>query len=217
MEKATTVLLAEDHNLVRAGIRVLLKNLPGIEVVAEAADGEEALRLIRLHRPDIVLMDITMPKINGLEVVRAIKNESDTKVIILSMHASEEYVWQALHAGVRGYLLKDAGIAELDLALKAVSQGQSYLSPAVSKQVIGDYIDRVGGKTGPGDRLTARQNQILKLIAEGNTTKQIADKLKVSVKTIESHRTQVMNLLDIHDVTGLVRYAIRTGLVSAET
>ena len=216
MENPTTVLLAEDHNLVRAGIRVLLQNLPGIEVVAEASDGEEALRLILLHRPNIVLMDITMPKLNGLEVVKAIKNLPEVKVIILSMHASEEYVWQALHAGVKGYLLKDAGIAELNLALKAVSEGQSYLSPAVSKQVIGDYIDRIEGKGGSLDRLTARQHQILKMIAEGNTTKQIADKLCVSVKTIESHRTQVMNLLDIHDVTGLVRYAIRTGLVSAE-
>lgn len=216
MEKSTTVLLAEDHNLVRAGIRVLLQNLPGIEVVAEASDGEEALRLILLHRPNIVLMDISMPKLNGLEVVKAIKNVPEVKVIILSMHASEEYVWQALHAGVKGYLLKDAGIAELNLALKAVSEGQSYLSPAVSKQVIGDYIDRIEGKGGSLDRLTSRQHQILKMIAEGNTTKQIADKLCVSVKTIESHRTQVMNLLDIHDVTGLVRYAIRTGLVSAE-
>ncbi|MBN9393330.1 MAG: response regulator transcription factor [Chloroflexi bacterium] len=217
MKPVTTVLLAEDHNLVRAGIRVLFQNLPEFEVIAEASDGEETLRLIETLRPNIVLMDITMPKFNGLEVAQAARVYPEVKIIILSMHTSEEYVWQALHAGVKGYLLKDAGIAELEIALKAVSLGQSYLSPAVSKQVIGDYIDRVGGKAGSMERLTIRQRQILKLIAEGNTTKQIADKLNISVKTIESHRGQIMSLLDIHDVTGLVRYAIRTGLISAET
>lgn len=215
MNGAVRVLLAEDHTLVRAGIKALLQGLNWVEVVAEAENGHEALRLAEQHQLDVVLMDITMPGMNGLEALRLMKqNYPGVRIIMLSMHTSEEYVLQALRAGATGYLLKDAGIAELELAIKSVSMGQSYLSPMVSKHVIGNYIQRLGGETNSLERLTPRQRQILQLIAEGYTTRQVADKLNISVKTVETHRSQLMHHLDIHDITGLVRYAIRMGLVS---
>jgi DNA-binding NarL/FixJ family response regulator len=215
------VLLADDHNLVRAGIRSLIQQLPGIEVVAEASDGREALSLVEIHRPDVVLMDIAMSELNGLEATaRVVRDFPDVRVIMLSMHANEEYVWQALRSGAAGYLLKDAGIAELELAIKSVARGETYLSPPISKQVIEDYIQRVGSETGHekmagplSERLTQRQREILQLIAEGHTTQAIAQELNISVKTVETHRMQLMERLDIHDIAGLVRYAIRIGLI----
>jgi DNA-binding NarL/FixJ family response regulator len=215
--KPIRVLLAEDHALVRAGFRALLHNLPNTQVVAEASDGREALRLIAEHQPDVVLMDIAMPGLNGLEAASRVAREFPCVcVIILSMHANEEYVLQALHAGAVGYLLKDADTTELELALKAVARGEVYLSPAVSKHVVADYIRRTSGEPSPLERLTPRQREVLQLIAEGHTTKEIARTLNVSVKTVDTHRTQLMERLDIHDVTGLVRYAIRMGLVSPD-
>ncbi len=219
--KPTRVLLAEDHTLVRAGIRALLQNLTGIQVVAEASDGREALRLIKISQPDVVLMDIAMAGLNGLEATARVTKEFPTvRVIILSMHSTEEYVAQALHAGAAGYLLKDAVAAELELAVMAVARGETYLSPAVSKHVIADYLRRAGGgeassgsEPPPSAPLTPRQREILQLIAEGRSTKEIAAILHLSVKTVETHRTQLMARLDIHDVAGLVRYAIRIGLV----
>lgn len=211
--KPIRVLLADDHALVRAGIRTLLQNLAGIEVVAEASDGREALALVAAQHPDVVLLDITMPQLNGLETAaRMVKEFPTVRVIMLSMHASEEYVWQALKVGAAGYLLKDADTAELELAVKAVARGESYLSPAVSKHVIGDYIRRTGSETSSLELLTPRQREILQLIAEGKSTKEIARGLNISVKTVETHRAQLMERLDIHDIAGLVRYAIRVGL-----
>lgn len=212
------VLLAEDHGLVRAGIRSLLQKLPWLEVVGEASNGREALALIRSHHPDVVLMDIAMPELNGLEAAARIRKEHpNTRIIILSMHASEEYVLQALRAGANGYLLKDASTAELELAIQAVVKGENYLSPAVSKHVVSGYVRRVGGEPGSStEPLTPRQREILQLIAEGNSTKQIASKLNISIKTVETHRTQLMDRLKIHDIPGLVRYAIRIGLVNSE-
>ncbi len=219
------ILLAEDHKLVRAGIRALLQSLPGVEVVAEASDGREALRLAEAHHPDIVFMDIAMSGMNGLEATTRIARDfADVRVIILSMHANEEYVLQALRAGASGYLLKDAGTAELEIAVTAVARGETYLSPAISKHVIDEYMRRVsGGQTGarsdgnPFDRLTPRQREILQLIAEGHTMQDIARILSISLKTVETHRAQLMERLDIYDVPGLVRYAIRIGLVSSES
>ncbi|MBI3802080.1 MAG: response regulator transcription factor [Deltaproteobacteria bacterium] len=220
--KPTRVLLAEDHALVRAGIRALLHNLPGIQVVAEASDGREALRLINTHQPDLVLMDIAMAGLNGLEATARVTKEFPTvRVIILSMHSTEEYVAQALRAGAAGYLLKDAAATELELAVTAVARGETYLSPAVSKHVIANYLRRAGGEETSGDEktassavlLTPRQREILQLIAEGHSTKEIAATLHLSVKTVETHRMQLMGRLDVHDVAGLVRYAIRIGLV----
>jgi len=210
------VLLAEDHTLVRAGIRALLESLDGVEVVAEAADGREALRLAQAHAPDILLMDITMKELNGLEATaRLAKERSATRVIILSMHADQAYVRQALQAGAAGYLLKGADLAELELALKAVTRGDTYLSPSVSKGLVGDLLNGKAPEANPLDELTLRQREVLQLVAEGKTTKEIAGRLNLSIKTVETHRAQLMERLNIHDVAGLVKFAIRVGLVQA--
>lgn len=218
------ILLADDHSLVRAGIRSLLQSISGFQVIAEAGDGHEALDKVRLLKPDIALFDIGMPGLNGLEAAaRVIKEVPKVRVVILSMHKSEEYVLQALRVGASAYLLKDADTAELEIAIKAVARGETYLSPAVSKHVMDDYVRRVGGDmdkldnaSGPFETLTPRQREILQLIAEGNTTQEIANKLTISVKTVETHRSQLMERLDIHDVAGLVRYAIRRGIISEQ-
>ena len=215
--KTARVLLADDHVLVRAGIRSLLEKMSGIEVVAEAGDGYEALELTKKHFPNVVLMDIAIPGLNGLEALaRATKEFPAVKVIILSMHANEEYVLRALRAGACGYLLKDAAVTELELALRAVTRGETYLSPRISKRVIGSYLERLGNERPLREELTPRQREIVQLIAEGKSTKEIAFLLKVSVKTVEAHRAQLMARLDIHDVAGLVRYAMRVGLVPPE-
>jgi len=215
--KPVRVLLADDHTLVRAGFRALLENLSGIQIVAEADDGREALRLIKVHQPDVVLMDISMPGLNGLEAAACVASEFPyVRVVILSMYANEEYVLRALRAGAAGYLLKDAGPIELELAVRATARGETYLSPAVSKHVIADYVRRTGDGSSSLERLTPRQRQVLQLIAEGHTTKEIARILDVSVKTVGTHRTQLMQQLDVHDIAGLVRYAIRVGLVSSD-
>ena len=217
MMKPIRVLLADDHTLVRAGIRSLLENMEGIEVIAEAGDGREALRLVRTHRPDVVLMDIAMPGLNGLEAAaRIAKKFPNVRVIILSMHVNEEYVLQALRAGAAGYMVKGADAAELEIAIRAVARGGTYLSPMVSKHVVTDYIQRISGETSPLELLTPRQREVLQLIAEGYSTKKIARTLKISVKTVETHRMQLMERLDIHDIAGLVRYAIRIGLVKPD-
>ena len=211
------ILLADDHSLVRAGIRSLLEKISGVEVVAEASNGREALELIRTNLPDLVLMDIAMKELGGLEALpRITKNFPTVKVIILSAHANEEYVIRALRSGAAGYMLKDAATLELELAIRAVGQGKTYLSPSISRTVIDSYLERVGSASSPIEQLTARQREILQLIAEGRNTKEIAGTLDISVKTVEAHRLQLMARLDIHDVPGLVRYAIRSGLVSSE-
>jgi DNA-binding NarL/FixJ family response regulator len=211
------VLIADDHALVRAGLRALAVSLKDVQVVGEAADGRQALALVKEHRPDVVLMDFSMPGLNGLEAAMRIgKDYPEVRVLMLSAHSNEEYVCQALRAGVAGYLLKDSGTAELELAIRAVAGGQTFLSPAVSKHVINDYVRRVGGEAGSLEILTPRQREILQMIAEGQTTKEIARTLHLSVKTVETHRTQLMERLNIHDVAGLVRYAVRVGLVQSE-
>jgi DNA-binding NarL/FixJ family response regulator len=215
--KSIRVLLADDHTLVRAGIRSLVQALSGIQVVAEAGDGRETLSLIETHQPDVALLDIAMPGLNGLEVAAQVAdNFPFVRVIILSMHATEEYVLRALRAGASGYLLKDADTSELELAIKAVTRGETYLSPAVSKHVT-EYVRRVGEEAPSTlERLTPRQREVLQLVAEGYTTQEIARMLNLSVKTVETHRTQLMERLDIHDIAGLVRYAVREGLVILE-
>lgn len=208
------MILADDHTLVRAGIRALLEDLAAILVVAEAGDGYEVLRLIDIHQPDVVVMDIVMPGLNGVEATACVtKDFPKTRVIILSVFVSEEYVLRALHAGAVGYLSKDAGPAELEIAIRAVVRGETYISPAVSKYLVADYLRRGDDFQTSLERLTPRQREILQLIAEGHTAKEIAQMLDLSPKTVESHRAQVMERLDIHDIAGLVRYAIRMGLL----
>jgi DNA-binding NarL/FixJ family response regulator len=209
------VLLADDHTLVRAGIRSLLESVPGVEVVAESGDGREALEQINKHRPDVALLDIAMPGLSGLEVAkRATQDCPKTKVIILSMHADATHVRQALRAGVAGYLLKGAAVAELPLALQSVMKGETYLTPKISQHVVDGFLRDTDEEPGPLEGLTTRQREILQLIAEGRTTKEIAGILDVSVKTVETHRLRLMDRLEIRDVPGLVRFAIRAGLVS---
>jgi DNA-binding NarL/FixJ family response regulator len=208
--------LADDHTLVRAGLRKLLESLPNIEVVGEASDGLELLELAAQMQPQVILMDIAMPGLNGLEATgRITKSWPDVRVLILSMHQNAEYIRQALRQGAVAYLLKDSAPMELELALKAVLKGETYLSPAVSKGVVSDYVQRLRSEEQPIDALTPRQREVLQLIAEGQSTKDIARRLDLSVKTVETHRTQLMKQLDIHEVTGLVRYALRAGLVTS--
>jgi DNA-binding NarL/FixJ family response regulator len=212
------VVLADDHALVRAGIRALLERLPGIEVVAEADNGRQALELIKTSAPNLILLDLSMAGLGGLEALpRIVKDFPAVKVLILSAHANEEYVLRALRSGAAGYMLKDAAAEELELAIKAVTQDKTYLSPSISRTVVESYLQRAAGEDGPIEQLTARQREILQLIAEGKNTKEIAGTLDISVKTVEAHRLQLMARLNIHNVPGLVRYAIRSGLVSSET
>jgi len=207
------VLLADDHALVRAGMRSLLNAMADVAVVGEASSGEEALELAGRERPDIVLMDIAMKGMSGLDAAARLRElHPEVRVVILSMHAGEEYVLKALRAGAVGYLLKDAATGELELALRSVMRGESWFSPAVSRQVVEGYVQRVGGEA-VADTLTVRQREVLKLVAGGKSTKEIAYQLKLSVKTVETHRAQIMERLGIRDVAGLVRYALRTGLV----
>lgn len=210
------VLLADDHALVRAGIRSLLEAMQDVEVVGEASSGEEALEIASREQPDVVLMDIAMKGMTGLDAASRMRDHHPgVRVIILSMHSGEEYVLQALRAGAMGYLLKDAATGELELALRTVIRGESWLSPAVSRQVVEGYAQRVGADAGP-DVLTARQREVLRLVAGGKSTKEIAFALNLSVKTVETHRAQIMERLGIRDVAGLVRYALRTGLIPPE-
>jgi DNA-binding NarL/FixJ family response regulator len=211
----TSVLLADDHALVRAGIRRLLAEMADVEVVGEASDGHETLKLVATLSPNVVLLDVSLPGLNGLEVAaRLARERPDVKVMILSMHANEEFVLEALRAGVVAYLLKDSTVAELEIALRAVVRGQTFLSPAVSKRLVFDYLEQA--QPAAAILLTPRQREVLQLIAEGHSTKSIAERLGVSVKTAETHRAQLMDRLGIHDIPGLVRFAIRKGVVSSE-
>ncbi len=211
------VLLADDHKLVRAGIRSLLERMPEVEVVAEASDGREAIRLVEQHEPQVVLMDLAMPELNGLEATRHLTlTFPEIRVLILSIYEDQEHVYQALVAGAAGYLLKGAATDELELAIRSVARGETYLSPPVSKPVIMEYIRRTNIGLHSRERLSPRQTQVLKLIAEGKTTKQAALELAISVKTVESHRSALMNRIGVHDVAGLVRYAVKVGLVSLQ-
>jgi len=210
------VLIADDHTLFRAGIRSLLRTFGDIEVVAESADGREALRCVAVHRPDVVLMDMMMSGLNGLDAAaRMARDFPRTRVIMLSMNADEDSVLKSLRAGAVGYLVKTADPVELELAIRAAVRGETFLSSAVSAHVVEACLGRVERERTSLERLTPRQREVLQLIAEGHTTKEIAGTLGISVKTAEAYRGELMNALDIHDVASLTRYAIRTGLVSA--
>jgi DNA-binding NarL/FixJ family response regulator len=209
------VLLADDHTLVRAGLRSLLARAEGVEIVGEAADGREAVELAAANRPDVVLMDLLMPGLGGLEATAEITAKVPTaRVIVVSMNDTEDYVLQSLRAGAAGYLLKDGSPSELEQAVRTVAAGGRYLSPAVSRHLISGLTRTPAPAS--ADPLTPRQREVLRLVAEGLSTKQIARQLGISPKTVEAHRSQLMNALDIHDIAGLVRYAIRIGLVKPE-
>lgn len=214
---AIRVMLADDHALFRAGLRSLLLAIEGVEIVGEARDGHEALRMVAERKPDVLLLDVGLPELNGIEVAERLRDQPGTRVLILSMFANEEYVLRSLRAGAAGYLLKDSSVLELETALRSVADGGSYLSPAVSGHVLAAYLGRIGQGGVPAEpTLTPRQREVLQLIAEGHGTKEIAARLSLSAKTVETHRAQLMERLGIHDVAGLVRYAIRAGIVSAD-
>ncbi|MGH9443495.1 MAG: response regulator [Thermoanaerobaculia bacterium] len=211
------VVLVDDHALFRAGVRSLLARLEGIEVVGEASDGREALKLIRRESPDVAILDISMPGLRGLEAAKCVRETSPgVRVVILSMHSSDEYVLRALQSGASGYLLKDSLAGELEIAIRAVARGGTYLTPAVARRVAEGYIQVAGSNPAASGGLTERQQEILQLIAEGHSNREIGQVLNLSSKTVDTHRTQIMQKLGIHDVTGLVRYAVRVGLVSSE-
>jgi two-component system response regulator NreC len=212
-----TVVIAEDHTILREGLRALLGSGPEFVVVGEAEDGREAIQCVETHQPDIILMDLSMPRMNGIEAIRGIKRGNPhTKVVALTVHKAEEYVLTALKAGADGYVLKDATHTELLMALRSVIAGKRYLSPGVSDKVIQGYLE--GRQTvkpaSAFETLTTRQREILKLIAEGYRNKEIADYLCISVKTVETHRSSLMRKLGLHNVSELTSFALERGLVT---
>lgn len=207
------ILIADDHALVRSGLRALLQRVENFEVVGEAANGREALRMARELAPDIVLLDVTMPELNGIDAAASIARDGPkgTRAVMLSMHGGAGYVRAALAAGAAGYVVKDAGIDELEQALRTVARGERWVAPALAR-----YTDQEADVAADRPPLTLRQREVLQLIAEGNGTRRIAEKLGVSVKTVETHRAQIMERLGIRDVAGLTRYALRTGMIGPD-
>jgi len=222
--KPIRVLLADDHSLFRSGIRMLVERMADVEIIGEARNGREIFELLKTLHPHIVLMDIAMPELNGLEATKRIVRDFPwMQILVLSMYATPDYVAQALRAGATGYLLKDAATSELEHAIKTVARGEIYVAAALPKPVVVDYLRRSkrAAKSqkeanSPDSSLTLRQREILQLVAEGKTTKEIGLRLSLSENTIETHRRRLMRRLNVHDVTALVRYAIRTGLVPAD-
>jgi len=208
------ILLADDHKIVRDGLRALIGKEMGMEVIAEADTGRRALSLSRKLTPDIVIMDVSMPELNGMDATRQILEElPSVKVIALSMHSQKQFVEGMLKAGVSGYLLKDSAFEELINAVRTVMSGRLYLSPDITDIVVGGYLSSQNGRQVENPKgLTVREREVLQLIAEGHSVKEIANKLHISIKTVESHRSNVMNKLDRHTVAGLTKYAIREGL-----
>ena len=211
------ILLADDHNILRDGMRLLLERQPGFEVVGEAGDGREIVEMAREHHPDVVVMDIAMPNMNGIEATRRIvEKQPETGVVILSMHYDESYVLRSLKAGARAYLLKDALKAELIGAIRAVAEGRSFFSPKVSRILQEDYVEALGRKDADDsyELLTDREREILQLVAEGKTNKEIAGILNVSLYTVDTHRTHILQKLNLHSVPELILYAVRKGIIS---
>ena len=213
------VLVADDHTILRQGIKALLDNQAGIEVIGEAKDGREVLALVERLRPDVVLMDIAMPGLNGLEATRRIKKKiPSTKILVLTMYTNEEYVFQVLSAGADGYLVKETAFQDLISAIRAVYRDEAFMSPSISKKVINRCMQKARGDVDKtGDLLTTREREILQLIAEGSSNKKIAEVLFISPKTVETHRTHIMDKLNIHNRTELIKYAIRNRIVDIDT
>jgi DNA-binding NarL/FixJ family response regulator len=206
------ILLADDHVIVRQGFRALLER-EGLEVVAEAANGHEAVRLAVELLPDVAVLDFAMPLLNGLDAAKEIRRRAPrTRTILLTVHTEDHYVLEAVRAGVNGYVVKTQAAADLVQAIREIRGNAIYLSPTISRAVVEAYFDKA---TPPGDVLSSRERQVLQLVAEGKTTKEIAGVLGVSIKTADSHRARIMRKLDIHDTAGLVRFAIRRGLIHA--
>ena len=215
--KPIRILLADDHTLILAGIRALLKEIEGVTIIAEANNGRDAVAIARAEKPNLVVMDISMRELNGIEATAQIRAELPaTQVLILSMHTTEDFVRRALKAGAAGYLVKDSAPLELRMAIEAISRGEHYISSQVSRHLVSGLVDGAKQSQSSIDMLTPRQREILQMIAEGKSTKEIAYVLEVSVKTIETHRSALMERLGIRDVAGLVLYAVRNRLVSVD-
>ena len=217
MKKKHTIVIADDHTLFREGLRALLCAHEDLHVLGEAENGQEALRAVAKHKPDLLLMDLSMPKMGGLEAIKEVKRHvPGTKVLVLTIHGTEEFVLEALHAGASGYILKDATHDELVLAIRSVLREKRYLSPDISAKVIEGYIDgRKAVKSGSTwDSLTLREREVLKLIAEGRKNKEIAEILVISAKTVAKHRANLMNKLDLHSASALTAYAVDRGLLA---
>ena len=213
------IVLAEDHILVRAGIRALLESQPDMEIVGEASDGQEAIHLVQELAPDVVVMDIAMPVVGGLEATRHIHSKSpDVRILALTMHEDERWFFQAIHAGASGFVVKGALPSEFLLAVRAVAQGQVYLYPSLARKLVDEYLDHVksGRETAVADGLTEREQEVLTLISEGRTGKEIAKQLGISTHTVERHRQNLMAKLDLHNRAELVQYAIRKGLLDVD-
>jgi len=219
------ILIADDHDVVRSGLRVLLQTDPEFAVVAEASDGDQAIRLVSEKNPDVILMDISMPGLDGIEATkRILQRHPDAKVVILSVHEGEEYVHQILTAGARGYVLKNAGKKEIIHAVRAALSGEPFFSPGISRLIVDGFLRRGAGPSSSeppsravsDNRLTKREIEILEYIARGFTNREIAEKLFLSVRTINTHRTNIMQKLDVHDTAGLTRHAIGLGLLEAD-
>ena len=212
------IILADDHNLLREGIKNLLKSEPNIEVIAEAENGRETLNLVEIHQPDIILMDIGMPELNGIEATIKIKEQvPETKIIALSMYSDRQYILKMFKAGASGYLLKDCAIEDLTKAIGTVMRNNIFLSPKISGIVINDFINKsLVDEEISGSELSVREKEVLQLIAEGKSTKQIAERLYISIKTVESHRKHIMVKLNLHTIPELTKYAIRTGITTLE-
>ena len=212
------VLLADDHKIMREGLRSLLEREEDIQVVAEAGDGRTAVELARELRPNVVIMDIGMPVLNGIEATRQIIDGiKGSKVVALSLHSDRRFVTEVLHAGAMGYLIKDCACEELCRAVRTVAQGQIYLSPEIAGTVVRDYVDRLAGRSDSSPSpLTPREREVLQLLAEGRPTKRIAQALHISIKTVETHRARIMSKLDIDSIAGLTKYAVREGLTSLQ-
>src|SRR6266852_1136755 len=211
------ILLADDHVVMRSGLRLLLERQPNLEVVGEAADGQEAVRLAAAENPEVVIMDIAMPHLNGVEATRQIVTRNpETAVVILSMHSDESYVLRSLKAGARAYLLKDSAEADLIAAIRAVSEGKAFFSPAISKMLVEDYILRLEqrGVEDSYELLTTREREILQLLAEGKSNKEVAAMLNLSLYTVETHRGNILQKLNLHGTPELILYAIRKGVIS---
>jgi two-component system, NarL family, response regulator NreC len=209
--KRTRILLVDDHAVVRQGFKMILSAQPDMEIVGEAGNGREAVELAGQLKPDVVLMDVAMPELNGIEATRRlVAQDPHIRVIALSMHKDNVYVREILRAGARGYLLKDSGAGDLVTAIRAVASGESYLSPAVSNAVLDDYRRHV---TNPIDLLSSREREVLQMLAEGKTNKEIAVVLNLSVYTVDAHRGRIMEKLNVHSINELVRFAVRNGLI----
>jgi two-component system response regulator NreC len=220
MSDPVRVVLVEDHTIVREGLRALLDGRDEVVEVAEADNGHDGVAAARQHRPDVMVMDLNMPGLNGVDATKAIREAlPDSHVLILSMYSTEEHVRPAIRAGAEGYLLKGSGLSDLVSAIQAVARGDAFFSPAIAKIVLHESrrTDRPAKDPAPGDALTNREREILQLVAEGKSSPEIAKQLQLSVKTVEGHRGRIMAKLDVHHVAGLVRHAIRIGLVSADS